>query len=72
MVLLRNEGRMKLNFAGAQPPDEVADAILRALRGNKAETPVGWQSKWLLRANRFFPRFVDRMMARKVRELYAG
>jgi short-subunit dehydrogenase len=68
--LLRNEGRMKLNFSGAQPPEKVADAVLRALRTNRPETAVGWQSKWLLRANRLFPRFVDRMMARKVRELY--
>jgi len=68
--LLRNEGRMKLEFAKAQPPDEVADAVLRALKTNRAETLVGWQSKWLLRANRFFPRFVDHMMARKVRHLY--
>src|SRR5262245_60109500 len=68
--LLRNEGRMKLEFAKAQPPDEVADAVLHALKANRAETLVGWQSKWLLRANRFFPRFVDRMMARKVRHLY--
>lgn len=68
--LLRNEGRMKLNFAGAQPPEEVADAVIQSLRQNRAETHVGWQSRWLLRANRFFPRFVDRMMARKVRQLY--
>jgi len=68
--LLRNDGRMKLNFAGAQPPEEVAAAIIRSLQRNRAETPVGWQSKWLLRANRFVPRFVDRMMARKVKQLY--
>jgi short-subunit dehydrogenase len=68
--LLRNEGRMKLNFAGAQPAAEVAEEIIRALRKNRSETLVGWQSSWLLRANRFFPRFVDYMMARKVRQLY--
>src|SRR5262249_52133321 len=68
--LLRNEGRMKLNFAGAQPPEEVADAIMKALEKNRPETMVGWQSRWLSRVNRFFPRFVDRMMARKVRQLY--
>lgn len=69
--LLRNEGRMKLNFAGAQPPEEVAAAVVRALQRNRAETPVGWQAKWLSRANRWAPRFVDRMMARKVRQLYS-
>jgi short-subunit dehydrogenase len=68
--LLRNEGRMKAMFDNAQPPEEVADAVLKALVKNKKETPVGWQSRWLLRVNRFAPRFVDRMMARKVRQLY--
>lgn len=68
--LLRNEGRMKDLFEKAQPPEEVADAIIDALVKNRKETPVGWQSRWLLRVNRFAPRFVDRMMARKVRQLY--
>jgi len=69
--LLRNEGRMKMNFEGAQPPDEVATAVIRALHRNRAETPVGWQARWLSRANRWMPRFVDRMMAQKVRQLYS-
>jgi short-subunit dehydrogenase len=68
--LLRNEGRMKLNFAGAQPPEEVAVIIIRSLQRNRAETAIGWQARWLRRAQRFVPRFVDRMLARKVRQLY--
>lgn len=68
--LLRNEGRMKLNFAGAQPPEQVAAAIVRALRRNRADIAVGWQARWLRRAQRFAPWFVDRMLARKVRQLY--
>src|SRR5258708_25294775 len=54
--LLRNEGRMKLDFAGAQPPDEVAAAVIRALERNRAETAVGWQARWLSRANHWMPR----------------
>lgn len=68
--LLRKEGRYNLDFAGAQPPEEVADEILKSLRKNRSEVAVGRQSKWILRVNRFFPRFVDRMLARKVRQLY--
>ncbi len=68
--LLRQEGRYQLNFAGAQLPEEAADVILTALRRNKSETPVGWQSRWIARTNRYFPRLVDRMLARKVRQLY--
>ena len=68
--LLRSEGRYPLDFEKAQPPEQVADAILKSLQRNRAETAIGWQSKWLLRANRFIPRLVDRMLARKVRQLY--
>jgi short-subunit dehydrogenase len=70
--LLRNEGRMKFDFTGAMPPDQVAARILGALRKNRPETVVGWQASWLLRANRVWPWLVDRMLARKVRQLYAS
>jgi short-subunit dehydrogenase len=70
--LLRNEGRMQNLFANAQPPEAVAEAVIDSLRRNCKERPVGSQSKWLLRVNKFFPRFVDRMMARKVRQLYSS
>lgn len=58
---------MEVNFFA---PAEMM-RLAAPLQKNRAETPVGWQSKWLLRANRFFPRFVDRMMARKVRQPYS-
>ncbi len=68
--LLRNEGRMQSLFENAQPAEEVADEVITSLQKNRKERPVGSQSKWLLKANKFFPRFVDRIMARKVRQLY--
>jgi short-subunit dehydrogenase len=68
--LLRNEGRMPELFEQAQPPEEVAEAIIRAVERDRYETPVGWQSRWLLRVNKWAPRFVDQMLARKVRQLY--
>jgi len=69
--LLRNEGRMKIDFARGLPPESVAAGILRALERNRAETVLGGEARWLLRVNRFFPRLVDRLTARKVRRLYA-
>jgi len=69
--LLRNEGRMKIDFAKGLPPESVAAGILRALERNRAETVLGGEARWLLRVNRFFPRLVDRLTARKVRRLYA-
>ena len=38
---------------------------------NRTETVLGWEARWMLRVNRFFPRLVDRLMARQVRQLYA-
>ncbi len=68
--LLRNQGRMKLDYTAALPPETVAERILEALRRNRTETVVGRQARWLLCVNRFLPRLVDRLMARKVRQLY--
>jgi short-subunit dehydrogenase len=70
--MLRNEGRMKIDFAGGMPPVDVARDILRALVRNRTETVLGWDARWILRVNRFLPRLVDRLMARRVRQLYAA
>jgi short-subunit dehydrogenase len=68
--LLRNEGRMRIDFTHGMPVEDVAAGILLALRKNRTETVLGWDARWILRANRFFPRFVDRMLGRRVRQLY--
>src|SRR5262249_34508821 len=68
--LLRNEGRMNLNFAAAQPPEQVAAGVLKALRRNRKESVLGWQAWWLLLVQRFRPRLLDRILAYKVRGLY--
>jgi short-subunit dehydrogenase len=70
--LLHNTGRMKINFDDGLSPERVAAVILRSLRKNRTETVVGSDAKWILRANRWLPRLVDRLMARRVRQLYAG
>jgi short-subunit dehydrogenase len=69
--LLRNEGRMKIDFTKGMPPETVAAGIIRALERNRTETVLGSEARWILRVNRFFPRLVDRLMSRKVRQLYA-
>jgi short-subunit dehydrogenase len=68
--LLHNSGRMKIDFDGGQPPERVAASILNSLRKNRTETVVGWEARWILRFNRWLPRLVDRLMARRVRKLY--
>lgn len=69
---LRCDGRMQINFAGGMPPESVADSILRGLEKGKSEIVLGREARWLLRVNRFLPRLVDRLMARRVRALYAN
>lgn len=64
--LLRNEGKIYLNFAGAQPPDEVADSVVRSLVKNRVEQAVGFVSWWVWFGKRMFPRVVRFFMQRKV------
>jgi short-subunit dehydrogenase len=70
--LLRNEGRMKIDFTGGMPPEAVAARILRAVRKNQSEVVLGREARLMLSLNRLWPRLVDRLMARKVRQLYAA
>ncbi|HEY7157064.1 MAG TPA: SDR family NAD(P)-dependent oxidoreductase, partial [Gemmataceae bacterium] len=69
--LLRNTGRYPIDFRKGMPPEKVAAGILRALKKNRTETILGWDARWILRVNRFLPRLVDALLARKVRRLYA-
>jgi short-subunit dehydrogenase len=70
--MLHNTGRMKIEFDKGQPPEKVAARILSSLRKSRTETVVGWDAKWILRVNRWLPRLVDRLLARRVRKLYAA
>jgi short-subunit dehydrogenase len=70
--LLRNAGRMKIDFADGMPTEKVAAGILKALVRNRTETVLGWDARWILRAQRFLPGLVDRLLRRKVRQLYAN
>jgi short-subunit dehydrogenase len=69
--LLRKEGRYPIDFSKGMAPDRVAAAVLKALRRNRTETVVGGDARWILLVNRFFPWLVNRLLARKVKQLYA-
>lgn len=64
--LLRNEGKIYLDFEGAQPSDEVADGVLKTLLRNRTEAAVGFVSWWVWMGKRLFPRAVRFVMQRKV------
>jgi short-subunit dehydrogenase len=68
--MLRNEGKMKIDFTGGMPPEQVAASILASLRSNRTEAVLGRDARWMLRVNRFFPRLLDYLIARRVRKLY--
>ncbi len=68
--LLRNEGRMKIGFAGGMKPEFVAARILDALERNRTETVLGWEAWQMLFVNKFFPGLFDRLSKRRVRILY--
>jgi short-subunit dehydrogenase len=70
--LLRNTGRYPLDVNRGMPPEKVAAGILHALKKNRTETVLGWDARWMLRINRFLPRLVDALLARKIRRLYAA
>ena len=55
-----------LNFEGAQPPDEVADDVVRSLGRNRTEATSGWVSWGVWWCRRLCPRGVRFFMMRKV------
>jgi short-subunit dehydrogenase len=65
--LLRNEGQIHLDFAGAQPPDEVADGVVKSLLRNRAEATCGFVSWWVAFSRRMWPRGLRFFVNRKVR-----
>jgi short-subunit dehydrogenase len=68
--LLRNTGRENIDFAGGMPVENVATAILKALEDNRTETVLGSDARRMLLMNRFFPNLLDRLINRRVRQLY--
>jgi NAD(P)-dependent dehydrogenase (short-subunit alcohol dehydrogenase family) len=64
--LLRNEGKIYLDFEGAQPPDEVAADVVKSLVRNRTEATSGWVSWGVWLSRRLAPRVVRFFMQRKV------
>jgi short-subunit dehydrogenase len=69
--LIKRQGKADIDFSGGMPPADVAAAIIHALVKNKTETVIGSDARWMLRCNRWFPRLVDYLLARRVKKLYA-
>lgn len=70
--MLRRDGKMNIPFGTGMAPDRVAAGIVRAIERNRRETVLGSEAKWMLRFNRFLPRLLNWLIARKVKRLYAA
>jgi short-subunit dehydrogenase len=69
--MLRNEGRMKIEYGRGMPPEKVAGKILAAIRSGGFQKVIGSDAVWMLRMNRFFPRLLDWLIGRRIKKLYA-
>jgi short-subunit dehydrogenase len=68
--MLENKARWPLDHQRSMTPEQVADATLRAMEKGKRDIVLTFQGKLLIGLNRWFPGFIDWMMARRVRKLY--
>jgi len=64
--LLRNEGKIYLDFEGAQRPESVAVTVVNSLVRNRKETASGFVSWWAWFGKRAWPRGIRRIMWKKV------
>jgi short-subunit dehydrogenase len=70
--LLQTDGRMVVKFEDGMDPAYVARQTLRALQVNRAETVLGAEARWLIRATRWIPGVVRTGLAMYVRRRYAS
>jgi len=70
--LLRNDGRMHIPVEHGMSCEQAARGILRALKKNRAETVLGREAWWMLLVHRILPRFLDRKIIQRVKDLYAA
>ena len=69
--MLERNAKQSLDHMRGMTPDQVAKATLDALAAGKKVVNLTLQGKALLFANRFMPGLVDRIAAKKVRQLFA-
>lgn len=66
--LLRNDGRIHIDWDRVQSPEKVAAGIVRALQHNRRETVIGWLALQIHRLQRVWPSLMDAILIRKVRK----
>ncbi len=68
--MLKSEGKAKIDFAKGMPPEVVGAEIVRCLKNNVTEKVIGREARSILRFNKFFPRWLDSILNKRVKKLY--
>ncbi|CAN5324678.1 SDR family oxidoreductase [soil metagenome] len=68
--MLRNEGRVEIPYDTGMDADAVAASILTAIRRDKTEVVLGSDAKKILALNKWAPRLLNRLIARRVTASY--
>ena len=68
--MLERKSKLQVDHMRGMTPEQVADATLRAIERGVREVTFTGRGKLFVLASRFFPRVVDRIAARRVRQLY--
>jgi short-subunit dehydrogenase len=68
--MLERKSKLQVDHMRGMSADQAAAATLRAIARGKNEVTFTGAGKLLIAVNRFFPRLVDRIIARRVRRLY--
>lgn len=68
--MLEQKARMPMDHMRGMTADKVAQAILRSIEKGRNEVCLTAQGKLIVFMSRFFPRWADRIAARRVRGLF--
>ena len=68
--MLEQKARMPMDHMRGMTADKVAHAILRSIEKGRTEVCLTAQGKLIVFMSRFFPRWADRIAARRVRALF--
>jgi hypothetical protein len=68
--MLEQKARMPMDHMRGMTADKVAQAILQSIEKGRNEVCLTAQGKLIVFMSRFFPRWADRIAARRVRALF--
>lgn len=70
--LLRSEGRVKIPYETGMEPQYVGERIVNAMERGKTEIVLGGEAKKILFLNRWTPRWLNRLIAKRVTKEYSN